>query len=589
MGQRTSSSLLYTLYGMGLSLLFACIFTAQVLSFANLYTPLFAIGGTALVTILAAYAYLRHDHHWFKQAMQPPADETTTIRHAIVLLVVIFTGVLFVYRMTLWPQSQLGAVIAGDTLSYHFVKAIELYRTGSLWDISFAYAQYPIGYEALGALALMLTGSLTAIGVFHALIHLLLFMTLYFLFRRYTGLSVGLCLLATLAITLFPPLHSMLLIVGKNDILLSLTLLIAILHAPLGHAPRAWHPYGLAFATLISLSVKASGFIVLLYLWLLVLYRWWQAYRAGYARSYLHPATFALLIAIMFPCGLWVIRNLIMMGNVFSPEVSLMFGGSIAANLSNAALYTSGAESMWLLIIAAITMSAIIGTAFVGYYTQQTSLDLWTSGLIALMWLAFVITPLGAFHTSQSPAPHIEWRYTPHLFMFLFVVGLALLQPLILPLYQRINAQSVLRWAAIAALAIGGVGLAIVIDLREALTLNPDHQRILQTPYEVAVGRDGYASGYDYVQQNLHDVVIYYNVAERYYLYGDNYSNTFTPGYFYPLGNPDAVTPPVPDYAAFIGYTPQHLQFMSFAPLRADYAWQLIYDDDVSRIYRRTP
>ena len=56
-----------------------------------------------------------------------------------------------------------------------------------------------------------------------------------------------------------------------------------------------------------------------------------------------------LALLLMFPCGLWVVRNYVVMGSLTSPEISNLFVGSIAYNLPNPQLYTSGMESLTLI------------------------------------------------------------------------------------------------------------------------------------------------------------------------------------------------------------------------------------------------
>ncbi len=142
--------------------------------------------------------------------------------------------VIFVQRMLLWSQSTLGSIIAPDFINYHGIKALQLYYIGSVWDLSIPYGQYPFGYESLIAFGMFFTGDIRVTGVVHALTFIVFWLTIALLLIRYARLSIDVGLLLALMLCFMPIIFPQLMNVGKNDVLSALTILIAILHAPIG-------------------------------------------------------------------------------------------------------------------------------------------------------------------------------------------------------------------------------------------------------------------------------------------------------------------------------------------------------------------
>ncbi|MCU0513720.1 MAG: hypothetical protein MUE40_14265, partial [Anaerolineae bacterium] len=215
-------TLLIRLYGVLFCLVFALIFTGQVLSFAGHYRLLPVLAGSVLVWLAALWLYFRRAPGWPEQAFLPPATPAAPRLDALcMVLAVLALSSAFLLRLALFPGSVAGNVIAGDALSYHFVRAVELVRSGTMWDLAIAYGEYPAGYESLVSLGVLLTGTVYPAGLVHALIVLLLALTLALLLRRYTRLPAALALLLATLVLFIPDFFSQSLVVGKNDLLLS--------------------------------------------------------------------------------------------------------------------------------------------------------------------------------------------------------------------------------------------------------------------------------------------------------------------------------------------------------------------------------
>lgn len=562
--------LLLRLYGLVLSAFFGVTFTTQILAFLGGYTPVLVIPMSLLMTGLAYWGYQRIGRKWHA-ALEQPAQRWHSLARAAVVSVVLLLSIVFLYRMALWPFSELGAQIPADFRGYHAAKALHLPYSGSFWNLNLPYGQYPIGYEGLLAFAVLLTGHLESLGLVHLSITLLLFLTLYVLLSRYTPFAPPYALLLSLGIFFIPSFYSQILVVGKNDVLLSTTVLVAIAHAPVGDEKRAWHPLGLAYATLLSLATKATGLYVLFYLWGLVLLFWFLAWRRGTSREYLRISTFALLLALMFPGGLWVIRNVLVMGSLFSPEVSLFFQTSIANNLTNPLLLNAGAESNDLLKALLVVIASSAGLLF----SKRFRWDM--LGLIGVLVLSFILTPLSAFHTLDSTTLHVEWRYTLHGLWMLLVLVLALLAPPLHALMEYIERTALLRRGMALVVVLTAAGTFGFLDGVQLLRLAPQQNTALYQPTVV----DARLPIYETMLAEIDSGFVQEMGWSRYYVIYRSAQAEIQDG-LYPLGRPDLDQPFVPDYA--ITASPDE----TLQP-PAGHSWELLHEDATGRIFRRVP
>lgn len=557
----------HCLYSLLLCALCAVPFVAQILAFLGIYTPLSAISLTIVAFLAGLWLYWRTGQTW-QGTLRHTERPSTLTRASLAVVIALLLGV-FVVRLAAWPTSDLGAALQDDAVAYHLPKAIELYRTGSFWDLTITYGQYPIGYESYAAFSLALRGDLHLLGGFHALLAVLFYLTLYLLLRRYTSLPDAVLLLAALAILFVPFVYSQVLLVGKNDLLLSVALLAAVLHAPLSprRADVAMHPLALAYATLLAMSVKASGVYVLAFLWLLVLWQMWRTYRTKGAD--LHAvAALPLSALIIAPAGLWLVRNWLLMGSVFSPEIASFFGGSIAANLGNPLLYSAGDETLAFLLVNAGVVGALVLLMVLPGWSWRVA------ALLLVCWLTFFVTPLSAFHTPQSTTPHIEWRYTLHTVIFLLLLALVLLQTPLHHLYRWVVARRTLYRLGIAGLLLVCTLLLWRFDLPARLNKPPQ----LYAP-------DANEPLYRFVRENTQGTVFYAGF-QPFYLYAADYSQRFTPGAVHPLGAADAVAHPTWDEIDYAVLTEQRYQA---TVARWQQGWQPIYADAQGRVFRRQP
>lgn len=584
--------------GVMLCLLYGVSVATHLLAFLGIYRLETLLIAASLAVFGAGWLYSRHFDSWASAVFPPspsdpkliPARERRRIQYdrACMIIAVILLLLIFLLRVSSFPWSNVGDLVSEDAIDYHFPKALELARTGTLWDVSFLYAEYPIGYEGLVAGGVLLTGTVFPAGLVQAVTIILLITTLALLITRYSNLPTGIALLITTGLCLHPSLYGLLLLIGKNDLLMTTAILVAVLHSPLTvrDKSRAFHPVGLAFATMIAMSVKATGFLPLGFLWLPVFWEWAQVYMRPRLRTdqnqdmarhvpteILHKILSLIgLTLLMLPCGFWLIRNLVMMHRPFSPEVSSFFQGSWFFNLTFPKLYSDGPESTTLIVLA------VWGILFIG-------LAAWRGGwrvaaLLATFWVAFLITPLGVFHTPERHTVRVEWRYITYLFLFMAVLAIAALSPLI-------NRGVVLMIRRPMLVAIGLValcgGILIYIDPLSSLIPRPANVERLANPY-TEVNETGAVSVYDYVRRFISESVVYYNGIEPFYFYAPQTTNRFMDVTPHPLGMPDLVPRPTPDYLV-------HSKTWHVAPdewpLWNDFTWEIVYEDSRNVVYQR--
>lgn len=569
------------LYSLIFAALAGVISSACLLGFIRIYEPLPALLLTVVLSALFWWLYQRSAPEWWQSICSASAVDA----QGPLWLASLWAGwglllLVFGVRLAFWPYSELAQNIPVDLLDYHFIKTLDLVQSGSIWNLAIPYGQYPVGYESLPAFGVLMGGSLSLLGPIHVLLLIFLVLNIVLLLKRATSLPEPILLLAAVLVFFIPDYYSQALTVGKNDLFLSATVLAAVLHSPasLKRGDHAAHPVGLALAVLLSIGTKASAHVVLVFLWLLVFVEWFLQWRSG-ALSLGRVVGLAVLCgAIMFPAGLWVLRNVIIMGRFFSPEVSAFFAGSIAANLGNPSLYTGGAESLLLVVASAAVILLLLLLAFIGR---------WRSGVaLLLMWMAFFIAPLGAFHISAPQVLHIEWRYTTHSFLYAFVILVMLVQGPILRLIRYVEARPALRLGISAGLFGLPLVVLLILGPGDLLGRNDTNGRVLSDPYADPIGVDGYWSVYDYVQQEIRGSVIYYDWAQAFYLYDrPDLTNTIAAPNIYPLGLPDLIELPPADYVV-IGRMREFILPSIQAVLDAG-EWEIVYDDGEGIVYRR--
>ncbi len=602
--------------GMLVCLLFGLVFAAQVTAFFGVFRLVPALALAVLFTAVALVVYLR----WGNGLLDAPGvreSEPTQLRlldRAAWLIALLVFFLVILLPLIRWPYSPISDVLHWDAGAYHFPKAIELYKTGTYWDLSIPFGEYPNGYESLLAFGLLLTGNETLFGSVHALIALLAFLSVWALGWRYTRLPGGLIAWLTLFMFLSGTLviannpwwivSDQAFMIGKNDLLTAAVVLAAVAHAPVGARGERWgvHLPGLAFCTALILAIKPVGVYAVLPLWLPLLYGWG---RALLQRRFTRRMGLDIVLSALatVPAAAWIGRNLVVIHTLFPPGVWEYNQWSILNNLTNPFFYNY-LPRLFLFVLGSVGLIVLLagwgwlrgrgrknqppdGQFLGGWLNLPTPSQALT---LLVLLAAFAVTPQTAFYGSNQQPTQIGWRFGIALLAYLFVLFLALGEPLLQKLLTLVSQQRGLRYAA-AALIVA-LGAAVFLPNRDLLRIYPGNDIVLRDQFREAVGVDGYFSAYDYVRRNIRDSVVQIDHGLMYYVYGENYTNRPTKLH-YPLGLENKVPQRDPQYyvtfcANFWTYQPEE------CPAYLDSAaflerWQLRYQDEFGRVYERKP
>ncbi len=499
-----------------LVLLFAISASGAILGFAGIYHPLNEYIAVILI-VAAVLPFVWKQSHIFKEHTSQPtlprwSSMLLLLCGAVILLVLVF------YPLVRWPLSHAGDWFPWDAGAYHFPKAVELYRSTSIWDMSIAYADYPFGYESLLSFMLLLSGDLNLFGPLHGLLLLFFVSAFWLLGRKMTKLDGGLLLFLIAVLLLSDHFFQFLNLwrvftldiytVGKNDLLLATSLLAALFYFYQIQFSYKKGILGFALASSLAASVKPNALYVLFPLWLFLFIRFYKQ----------HLTSLLAHALLLIPGLLWLVRNFIALGSYASADASRLASWSIAANLGNPYFYQHIPKN---LLLAGIVVLFEIILAFVDKKEHY-----WNAILSLVLLVAFISTPVTAYFGDTQTAPNINWRFGEALLVFL---ALLLWNDIALLLKKIKIGQPVSHVMAIS-LSIAALLLAgwLLIDQRAMLHSVPENAFILHDQFKESVGVDGYYSAYDYVQRHAHAAVVWVENGLPFYAYDSAFSNTIS-------------------------------------------------------------
>jgi hypothetical protein len=570
-------------YAAILCLFFGEVYAAQILGMLGIYRAWSAIPLTLLLGAAAGWVYWRWGGAEFAGTFP---EETALPGRLNGLLYALGAGLfllLVLYPLAAWPYSPVSETLHWDAGAYHFPKAVELFKTGNVWDLTIPYGEFPFGYESALAFTLLLAGKETFFGSLHALTALFALLGTWLLARRYTRLPGGLLLfgiclvfLSELYIVRGNPFYILLdqaFMIGKNDLFLAVGVAAAVVHAPAGwaggpaSAHRAHLP-GLTYATLLVLASKPAGMFVVAPLWLPVLWSWWQKWR-GTKRFPARELVFAA--ALILPGGMWIVRNLVIIKTIFPEGVWVMNEWSIANNLTNPFFYAHLPRNF--LFLLGVLLLALVSFAWRRKPGWRVML------IFVVLIVAFVFTPESGFQKTTEEPTRVAWRLGVALVIYELVVLGVVFEGAIQRGLDWLRGRRA-AWMLLAGLAVVG-SLIIVWTSWGHLRLNPGNDIVLRDEFREAVGVDGYHSPYDFVQRNIHNSIVEINGGVFYYIYGPGYNNRPTKGQ-YPLGRASMLPQLEAQYYVVI---PHGDAFPTSAAW--DAKWKLIYQDPAGLVFER--
>lgn len=558
------------------ALLYGVIFAGQVLGILGIYWGYLAIPvaiGVFLLTVFIAWS--RPVLDFSCQLDLKPLSLGLYIAGSVILLLLILIPLIH------WPFSPISETLQWDAGLYHFPKAIEMFHTGSAWDMTLSYAQYPFGYESLLSFALCLTGNEILFGTVHALIAFYLFMAVWLLTCRYTRLNPALLYFLTAAMLLSGvlPLKSniwwilkyLIYTIGKNDVFVGAALLGCILTAPVyvhqiaqKNAGQTYDLLGMAVQTMIALSIKPNTFPVLVFLWGwtgIELLRRNRELKRGRWLELLKQ--FSVSLAVIFPGVFWVIRNAIALHSLGTADLQEVQSWSIFYHLFDSRFYNHIPSQ--LIIIVGILIMAIIGSLIFHLPGWRITL------VFILLIIGFAITPASAFSASNQERAEIAWRFAVALLAYSFVILLVIISPPVARVYQWV-AQRLKLQIGVALIPLC-FSFWMVWDQQSLLEIIPKNNIVLSDYFREPVGINGYNSAYDYVQKNIHHSVIYVENGLPFYVYDAGFTNTTTRSL-------------KADYWVIFRMDDQKYPD-DIATADWEKNWMLIYEDREGRVYQR--
>ena len=580
------------------SLLVGLLLPAQLLGHLGIYRAALVIPSFFIITGVTAWASLRYGMKFYRTIFPPaslPARRAwldTVIGVAAVAILIL----LVVLPVARWPFSPISETLNWDAGAYHLPKALELLNTGSVWDFTFSYGEYPFGYESLFSAAAMLDRGGYLFGAAHLLSALYFITAFWFLLRRFTQLPAGLTLyfvaaLATAGTFLIVGrtpwfiYRYLIYTIGKNDLFLGATLLAVILHAPIGPRPlqRIWFPLGMALATFLSISTKPNGMLTAAPLWVIALiYLWKDMFSApetgaddpGHSRPPRAKAWPFLrrvlgLGLIMLPGFLWLGRNFIVQGYAFSPDVTRLQKWSILHNLTNPYFYNYiPIELIEVLLIGAATL-------LLAFIVKRIH---WTIPVVfVILLLVFAYTAQSGFYGSNQTPTEIGWRFSISLITFAVILPLTWAAPWLNRIYAWLHSKRILQ--AVLIIVILGVTGRYLFEFKAVTRTHRSNEIVLRDQFREPVGVDGYHSPYDYIYQNVQNSVVWVENGLNYYVYGKDYTNITTrerpAAYVVVLQTP------------WFGGEPKYPAMVTSPDWDKNYF--IIYEDAEGRVYQRRP
>jgi hypothetical protein len=492
----------------------------------------------------------------------------------------LFTAI-FLLPLLRWPESVSGNWFPWDAGKYHFPKAVELFRSGSVNDLSIDYGEYPFGYESLLSFGLLITQDLSLFGLIHVLIDLFALLTIWLLARRYTQISPPLLLFLTALMLVCDDVYKFLnfwqvfypefLTVGKNDLFLAASVLAAILFFPYPKIQLNTKTYYLPYcaAGALAVAIKPNSIFVIAILWLIlaveIITKIGRKNRIDRRLFFRCLLRFALSSLLFIPAFFWLIRNVVLTGNFFSETALEASKWSIAANLSNPFFYNYISKN--LIIIVAFTITVLV----LGF-TKLNRLR-WPASIHILLLIGFIITPVSAFFLQTDVPAEINWRFGEALLIYFFIMLLFFFETLFKKL-QAVTARTPFLLFGFG-LFIVGITVGLFFNFSSSFERLPENQFIIRDQFAESVGNGGYHSAYDFIQRNVRNSVIWVENGLPFYAYDPDFSNTISR-----RKNPDYVIAIKRDWFGEGG-----VDIPAYFPADWQKVYEVVYEDQMGIVY----
>jgi hypothetical protein len=554
-----------------LSALYGIVAGGSILGFLRIYSlPLallfcIGLGGLILYLLIQEDAQVDSLQRGRKPASFKGPDLVTALAGVTIFICLVLVPLIR------WPLTPISNPLTWDAGLYHFPKAAEMISTGSAWDLTIAYGEYPFGYESLVAFALLLNHAGLFIGSAHALIALFLYLTLILILAERLRFPLGIIVLLTSILftsyrflpafdsNIWSMLWSQLTLIGKNDLFLAASLLGILFFTP-GARKGPFQPLGLAAVSMLALSIKPTSGIVVLAGWSIFFFFAAKSGSIPRFKSQILPA-----ILIMAPGAVWIIRNLVSQRALFSPEVLGLSRWSIASNLFNPNFYNFIPPNFY------IALAIFVSAALFSIRGVTRKLDV----LFALVFLlSFIFSPASGFFGSTAERTQVAWRFAVAFLLVLYVLMMEILDHFAARSLEKWHSRRGVRWVIpILSVLLCAWG---IWSQQSLLQTNVKRTVLLRDQFDHPVGSQGYYSAYDYVQKNVRNSTVIVENGLPFFLYDPGFTNSVT------RSKPA-------DYIVFIKFP--NPDFSTFASRIDTPAWEqqfeIVYEDSQGRVYKR--
>jgi hypothetical protein len=460
--------------------------------------------------------------------------------------------ILILVPITNWPMSAFGEIINGDAGLYHYPKAIEMWSTGTAWDLTIPFGDYPFGYESLLSFTLLFAQNISAFDIPHLFIAVFSILGSWFFALKYSRLPSGIILAGIILLILsgllkvpnpWYFLHHLPYTIGKNDLLLAGATISGILFVPLHEDKNKTTDWiGLGLASGLAISIKPNSALILVFLWVYALFC------ASEIKSHRIPILISIILAVLG--GGWIPRNLITINHLYLPNK--ITGLTIWSNLADPGFYQRIPTSFLFSLILVLVF-------LLGSLVKRIRVNLWDVILILFTLLSFMLTPASI---NPDPPQGVVWRFGLILLFLQFIYLLAVIDPAMEIIVDWITRSKTILIPTSVLILIISIGF--VYQQRELLQRVPERSSKLERPYHKSDAE--YPSVHDYIDENIHHSVVWIQGIFNYYAYDEKFTNSVT------RSEPA-------DYMVIVGDLARY-------PWFDESQWDLIYDDSEGRIYQ---
>lgn len=518
--QLQTEKVIWRLFQWILIILYSIVISSTILGVLSIYKHVYVFLFSTMISIILYKIWYNEKNSKAPQRLDLDIDQHEKINCKLLNASSYFTTALLVLLIFVpifnWPKNTFEKSLNWDAGLYHLPKAVELWKTGSAWDFTISYGDYPFGYESLLSFNLILTNNESLFPLTHAIIALIFILSTWLLTMKYSRFPIGILLLAVVFLILSGFLHVpnpwyflryMPYTIGKNDLLLAAVTLSAILFVPLNqekHGNIDW--IGLGISSGLCISIKPNNVLIIIFLWIFAL--------ASNRNPKRYLKTILSGMALTVLGASWIVRNLLGFQHLFQKSSYRIVQWSIWSNINNPDFYLHIPRSLqfsfiFFLILCLVSLLRI------------TRIRVGEVLLFLTILISFLITP--ASSTPGNPTS-IAWRFGLVVLMIQFVYMINVIEPISSVILKWVIKN---RWVTVLCSFLVILPMTAFFFWEvDFLRQVPEKANILKRPYTAE--NAPYLSVFDYIDENIDNSVVWVEGAQPYFAYDPEFTNTVT-------------------------------------------------------------